>query len=80
VYPYIPATPLDPPPRIALAYPIALAARQRNQYFVPPQGFDLFGMFQNPMMLMMVAAAILMVAMPSLLVRPPTRPPSLSCR
>ncbi|EPQ60854.1 hypothetical protein GLOTRDRAFT_124598 [Gloeophyllum trabeum ATCC 11539] len=67
VRPYIPGTPLSPPSQVMLPYPILLAPRQRNNYFVPRQTFNLLGMFQNPMMLMMVAAGAMMLGAPYLL-------------
>jgi hypothetical protein len=31
-----------------LPYPLALSARSKNVYFIPREGFNLAGMFQNP--------------------------------
>jgi len=67
VRPYIPGTPLSPPSQIMLPYPILLSARQKNSYFAPRQSFNLLAMFQNPMMMMMVAAGVMMLGAPYLL-------------
>ena len=32
----------------ALGYPLTLTARGKNSYFMPREGFNLAGMFQNP--------------------------------
>ncbi|EIN13522.1 hypothetical protein PUNSTDRAFT_129200 [Punctularia strigosozonata HHB-11173 SS5] len=50
-----------------LAYPPTLAAKRRNDYFVERESFNLVGMFQNPMMMMMAAAGVLMLATPYLM-------------
>ncbi|THH20251.1 hypothetical protein EW146_g1095 [Bondarzewia mesenterica] len=67
IRPYIPGTPLNPRSPVKLPYPITLGSRGQNAYFVPPQSFNLIGMFQNPMMLMMVFAGVMMLAMPYLM-------------
>ncbi|KZT74696.1 hypothetical protein DAEQUDRAFT_760722 [Daedalea quercina L-15889] len=67
VRPYIPGTPLSPPSPVTLPYPILLTARAKNDYFAPPQSFNLMGMFQSPMMLMMLVMGGMMLAMPYIL-------------
>ncbi|TFY79375.1 hypothetical protein EWM64_g4638 [Hericium alpestre] len=67
VRPYIAGTPMNPPSPIKLPYPIRISARQRNTYFVPREGFNVLGMFQNPMMMMMAAAGVMMLATPYLM-------------
>jgi len=67
IRPYVPGTPLSPPVAITLPYPIKLHPRQKNQYFVPPQSFNIMGMFQNPMMLMMVGVGVMALGMPYLI-------------
>ncbi|KZT06892.1 uncharacterized protein LAESUDRAFT_736743 [Laetiporus sulphureus 93-53] len=67
VRPYIPGTPLSPPSAIALPYPIVLTARKKNDYFAPPQSFNLLGTLQSPMMLMMLSMGAMMLAMPYLM-------------
>lgn len=60
---------MNPPSTILLPHPIKLVPRQRNSYFVPAQSFDIMGMFQNPMMLMMVVGGGMMFALPYITVR-----------
>ncbi|KAI0936255.1 hypothetical protein AcW1_000539 [Taiwanofungus camphoratus] len=68
VRPYFPGTPLYPKTAITLPYPIVLSARQKNDYFIPRQSFNLLGMFKgNPMMLMMLGMGALVLLMPSLM-------------
>ncbi|CAE6439505.1 unnamed protein product [Rhizoctonia solani] len=50
-----------------LPYPLALSARSKNVYFIPREGFNLAGMFQNPMMLMMVVTGVMVMFMPKLM-------------
>ncbi|KAI0732320.1 hypothetical protein C8Q72DRAFT_142763 [Fomitopsis betulina] len=64
VRPYILGTPLSPPSTISLPYPILLSPRHKNDYFVERQSFNLMGMFQSPMMLMMLVMGGMMLAMP----------------
>ncbi|CAE6409606.1 unnamed protein product [Rhizoctonia solani] len=51
----------------ALPYPLTLSARSKNVYFVPREGFNLAGMFQNPMMMMMVVTGVMVMFMPKLM-------------
>ncbi|TFK30613.1 hypothetical protein FA15DRAFT_662618 [Coprinopsis marcescibilis] len=67
VRPYLPATPLNPPVKALLAYPITLSAKDRFAYFNPPQSFNIVSMLSNPMMLMMVFGGVMMLAMPYLM-------------
>ncbi|KAI0036704.1 hypothetical protein K488DRAFT_40625 [Vararia minispora EC-137] len=64
IRPYTPGTPLNPPSSVLLPYPIKLIPRVANSYYVPPESFNLLAMFQNPMMLMMVAGAVMMFGLP----------------
>ncbi|KAH9937616.1 uncharacterized protein B0H18DRAFT_1081740 [Fomitopsis serialis] len=64
IRPYIAGTPLSPPSSITLPYPILLTPRTKNDYFTPQQSFNLMGMFQSPMMLMMLVMGGMMLAMP----------------
>ncbi|KAG9314520.1 hypothetical protein JVU11DRAFT_5317 [Chiua virens] len=57
-------TPLISPPAASLRYPIALTPRHKNSYFKPRESFNLLGMFQNPMMLIMVLTGVMMLGMP----------------
>ncbi|KAI0068471.1 hypothetical protein BV25DRAFT_1987245 [Artomyces pyxidatus] len=67
IRPYTAGTPLNPPSAVKLAYPIKLVPRQRNKYFVPVESFNMIGMFQNPMMLMMLFGGAMMLGMPYLM-------------
>ncbi|KAF9569741.1 hypothetical protein CPC08DRAFT_677464 [Agrocybe pediades] len=67
IRPYVPGTPLDPPSSIVLPYPIVLSARDKFNYFVPPESFNLASMLANPMMLLMVGGAGMMLLMPYLI-------------
>ncbi|PPQ76717.1 hypothetical protein CVT26_004378 [Gymnopilus dilepis] len=67
VRPYIPGTPFDPPSSVLLPYPIVLSAKEKADYFVPPESFNLAAMFSNPMMLLMVGVAVMMLGMPYLI-------------
>lgn len=61
---------MEPPSSIFLPYPAVLTPRDRYVYFVPPESFNLAGMLSNPMMLLMVGGAGMMLAMPYLIVSP----------
>lgn len=64
----MPGTPLNPPSAFTLPYPLILQARGKLDFFVPEASFNVMGMFQNPMMLMMGVTAIVVLALPYLLV------------
>jgi len=68
IRPYIPGTPLNPPSSVLLGYPISLPVREKSDYFIPRESFNLVAMFQNPMMLLMVFGGGLVLAMPYILV------------
>jgi hypothetical protein len=67
IRPYVAGTPMDPPSSILLSYPIVLSAKEKYDYFIPPESFNLAGMLSNPMMLLMVGGAVMMFAMPYLI-------------
>ncbi|KAJ4486348.1 hypothetical protein J3R30DRAFT_3655533 [Lentinula aciculospora] len=67
VRPYIPATPMSPASMILLPHPIRLSARQRFNYFVPRESFNIMGMLKSPMILMMIFAGGLVLGMPYLM-------------
>ncbi|KAF9478049.1 hypothetical protein BDN70DRAFT_913881 [Pholiota conissans] len=67
VRPFLPGTPMNPPSTVLLPYPVILTPRERYVYFVPPESFNLAGMLSNPMMLLMVGGAGMMLAMPYLI-------------
>ncbi|KAF8213375.1 hypothetical protein K438DRAFT_1956770 [Mycena galopus ATCC 62051] len=64
--PYSVGTPLTPASSILLPQ-ISLLARSKHVYFVPVESFNLLGMFQNPMMLMMVGGGIMVFLLPYLM-------------
>ncbi len=59
---------MQPPSSILLPYPALFTPRDRYVYFAPPESFNLAGMLSNPMMLLMVGGAGMMLAMPYLIV------------
>ena len=66
--PYAVGTPLNPASSILLPQ-ISLLARVKHVYFMPVDSFNLLGMFQNPMMLMLLFGGGMVIAMPYLMVR-----------
>ena len=70
VRPYVGGTPMNPPSSVILPYPVLLMPREKQNYFIPPESFNLGGMLSNPMMLLMVGGAGMMLAMPYLVVNP----------
>lgn len=64
VRPYIFGTPLLTTTSFSLPYPIVLTPRHKNRYFSPRESFNLLGMFQSPMMMIMALTGVLMLAMP----------------
>ncbi|KAJ6574812.1 hypothetical protein B0H19DRAFT_1125870 [Mycena capillaripes] len=66
VRPYPVGTPLNPASSILLPQ-ILLPARAKHVYFVPIDSFNLLGMFQNPMMLMLLAGGVMVISMPYLM-------------
>lgn len=68
IHPFIIGTPFNPVSSITIPYPITLTPRSKNAWFVPREGFNLVGMFQNPMMLIMVFTGVMMFAMPYIMV------------
>ncbi|KAJ3790240.1 hypothetical protein GGU10DRAFT_371313 [Lentinula aff. detonsa] len=67
VRPYIPGTPMNPASTILLPYPITISARERFNYFVPRESFNIMGMLKSPMILMMIFAGGLVLGMPYLM-------------
>ncbi|KAF8559252.1 hypothetical protein OG21DRAFT_1503155 [Imleria badia] len=57
-------TPLMSATSVSLRYPIVLMPRHKNTYFKPRESFNLLGMFQNPMVLIMVLTGLMMLGMP----------------
>ena len=71
VRPYVPGTPLSSTANspVTVTYPLSVHPRYKNEYFVPKQSFNVMGMLQNPMIMMMGAVGIMVVAMPYMMVR-----------
>ncbi|KAF9229490.1 hypothetical protein BS17DRAFT_23725 [Gyrodon lividus] len=61
---YIVGTPLTSSISVSLPYPVILTPRHKNNYFKPRESFNLLGMFQNPMMMIMVLTGLMMLGMP----------------
>lgn len=61
-------TPLISATSVSLRYPIVLAPRHKNNYFKPRESFNLLGMFQNPMMMVMVLTGAMMLGTPYIMV------------
>jgi len=61
---------MNPPSSVILPYPVLLTPREKQNYFIPPDSFNLGAMLSNPMMLLMVGGAGMMLAMPYLMVSP----------
>lgn len=61
---------MNPPSSVILPYPVLLTPREKQNYFIPPESFNLGAMLSNPMMLLMVGGAGMMLAMPYLMVNP----------
>lgn len=53
---------------VSLPYPVVLIPRHKNVYFSPRESFNLLGMFQSPMMMIMVLTGGMMLAMPYIMV------------
>lgn len=69
VHTYILGTPFSPASTITLPYPVVLTPRAKNAYYVKREGFNIVSMLSNPMMLIMGFTAIMMFAMPYIMVR-----------
>ena len=67
-HPYAPATPLSPAIAAKLPYPLVLVPRAKFSYYAPPETFDIMAMVKSPMVLMMIATAVMVLAMPYLMV------------
>ncbi|KAF8973738.1 hypothetical protein BDZ97DRAFT_389478 [Flammula alnicola] len=67
VRPYVAGTPMNPPSSVLLSYPVLVTPREKYVYFAPPESFNLAGMFSNPMMLLMIGGAGMVLAMPYLI-------------
>lgn len=74
VRPYLPGTPLSSTANspITITYPLNVHPRYKNEYFVPKQSFNVMGMLQSPMIMMMGAVGVMVVALPYMMVRSPS--------
>ncbi|KAI5993288.1 hypothetical protein EDD15DRAFT_931342 [Pisolithus albus] len=59
---------------VTLSYPVILSLRSKNSYFKQHESFSFLGMFQNPMMVLMLAASM-MLATPYIMERFARLPP-----
>ncbi|KIM51094.1 hypothetical protein SCLCIDRAFT_1224851 [Scleroderma citrinum Foug A] len=57
-------TPLLSPSAVFLSYPITLTPRGKNSYFKPHESFSVLGMFQNPMMVLMLLTGLMLLGLP----------------
>lgn len=64
IKPHIFGTPLLSLSAVSLPYPITLTARGKNNYFKPHESFSLLGMFQNPMMVLMLLTGVMLLGLP----------------
>lgn len=51
-----------------LPYPLNLQAKRKLDFFVPEASFNMLGMLNNPMMLMMGATGLIVLGLPYLMV------------
>jgi ER membrane protein complex subunit 7 len=65
---YVFGTPLLTTSSVSLPYPVVLIPRHENKYFSPRDSFNLLGMFQSPMMMIMALTGGMMLAMPYIMV------------
>ena len=54
-------------PKQTTPHPIELTAHASYQYYEPRQGFNIFGIFKNPMLLMMLVMGGMMFMMPKMM-------------
>ncbi|KAI8968886.1 hypothetical protein BDF20DRAFT_891990 [Mycotypha africana] len=52
---------------LALGYPLEIQAKAEAEYFVHRQGFNILGMFKNPMFLMVGFSGLMMLVMPKMM-------------
>ncbi|KAI7888198.1 uncharacterized protein EV154DRAFT_321265 [Mucor mucedo] len=52
---------------VSVEYPLEIQAKQESEYFMERQGFNVMGMFKNPMFLMLGVSAVMMFFMPKLM-------------
>ncbi|WVR04005.1 hypothetical protein IAU60_001004 [Kwoniella sp. DSM 27419] len=66
VQPYHPAREALPPSSASMPHPILLTPTGREDFFTPPGGMNMGALFKNPMVLMMLASAVMMYGLPKL--------------
>ena len=73
VRPYVPGTPLSSTANspVTVTYPLSVHPRYKNEYFVPKQSFNIVGMLQSPMIMMMGAVGVMVLALPYMMVGNP---------
>ena len=54
-------------PKQAIPHPLELTAHASYEYYEPRQGFSIMSIFKNPMVLMMIVSAGLVVLMPKMM-------------
>ncbi|KAL7513634.1 hypothetical protein ACHAXN_013005 [Cyclotella atomus] len=54
-------------PKQSISHPLELTAHASYQYYEPRQGFNLFAIFKNPMILMMIVMGGMMFMMPKMM-------------
>ena len=76
VRPYVPGTPLSSTANspITVTYPLNVHPRYKNEYFVPKQSFNIMGMLQSPMIMMMGVVGLMVLALPYMMVGIPFVP------
>ncbi|KAF5356076.1 hypothetical protein D9756_003922 [Leucocoprinus leucothites] len=59
VYPYSLGTPFNPPSTVSLSYPVKLTPKEKLDFYVPPQSFNLYSLLTNPMVLFAIGGLAL---------------------
>ena len=54
-------------PKQPISHPLELTAHASYQYYEPRQGFSIFALFKNPMLLMMLVMGGMMFMMPKMM-------------
>lgn len=51
IHPYAFGTPFNPPSTVSLPYPLKLTPKEKLDFYMPPQSFNLYSLLTNPMVL-----------------------------
>lgn len=51
VHPYTLGTPFNPPSTVSLTYPLKLTPKEKLDFYLPPQSFNIISLLTNPMVL-----------------------------